>query len=76
MTSVDGITHGLADAVSCENGRRQVLAREQLELLFAIILFAERALHLEVVAPAGQLQPLIAPFAAFRGQLLQGQVRP
>ena len=41
----------------------QIVAGEQVELVLAVVVLAEGALHLEVVAPAAQLQALVAPLA-------------
>src|SRR5689334_1488118 len=54
----------------------QLLPVQQGELLLAVALFAEGTLDLEVIAPAAQVQPLIAPFGDVAGQLLQGEVGP
>src|SRR5438067_6420588 len=76
MASIHQIADGLADAVVAQDRNGQLMPGEEFELLAAVIVFAERPLHLAVVAPAAEFQPLIAPLARLLGKLLQRQIGP
>ena len=52
------------------------LPLEQLALRAAVGVVRERAVDLEVVAPAGELEPVEAPFAGLRGKLFEGEIGP
>ena len=41
-----------------------------------VAVLAQRAVHLEVVAPAGELKPVVPPRARQPADLLKRQVRP
>src|ERR1043166_8603923 len=58
---LDRVADSLADAIRSQHGRLEVVAREQVELLLAIVVAGDRPLHLEVIAPAAELDPLVAP---------------
>ena len=49
---------------------------QQLVTSLAVVLVAERLLDVEVVAPAGQLDALVTPFAGLLADDLEGQVGP
>src|SRR5262249_11204250 len=76
VARLDPIADRLADTMIAQDRRRQIVPPEQVELLWTIVRVAEGALHLEMIAPASQVEPLIAPFAGFLGQLIKGQIRP
>src|SRR6185436_17880803 len=76
MEPGDGIADGLTDALVVDDGNDEIVPGEEVELFLTVVVLAEGALHLAVIAPAGQLQPLIARLAGLDDQLLQRQVRP
>ncbi len=76
VPGVDRIAHRLADPVIAQHRRRQVGTVEQFELLGAVVGLAEGALDLEMVAPATQLDALVAPFADLAHKVVERQIRP
>jgi hypothetical protein len=76
MSRLDGIAHGLADAVIAENEHLQVVPREKIELLLAVFVFAQGTLDFEVIAPAAQFQAVVAPVAQLLRELIERQIRP
>ena len=72
MPAVDAIANRLADAMVAEDRHAQFQAVDsRSSLLRAVVVFAEGALHLEMIAPAAQLEALIAPFGELPGQFFQ-----
>ena len=73
---VDVVQHRLADQVVADGEHLQVVLFQQLALLGAVVVLGQGLVDLEVVAPAGQLQAVVAEFVAFPGQFGHGQVGP
>jgi hypothetical protein len=73
---VDRVAHRLADEVVPDRPALQPVALEQLAPRTHVAGLGERAVDLEVVAPAGQLEPVEAPLGAAGGELLQRKVGP
>ena len=76
MTVVDGVADRLADKMSADRQNVQMIALQDLLLRSAVFLVLERLVDLEVVAPAGELEPVETPAAGLRGQILEWQVGP
>ena len=73
---VDRVEHGLADQVRADGVHLQVVALQQVAAVGAVAVVGQRLVDLEMVAPAGQLQPLIAELAGLAGHVLQRQIGP
>ena len=73
---VDRIADGLADEVRAEREAPETVAFEQLAPAPHVGRVGERRSDVEVVAPAGELQPVVAPGCRSRRELRKRQVRP
>ena len=73
---VDRVEHGLADQVRADGVDLQVVALQQVAAAGAIAVVGQRLVDFEMVAPAGQLQALIAELAGLAGQVFQAADRP
>ena len=71
MAGVDGIADSGANTMIAQHRCLQFVAGEQIKFLLAVIVFAQGALDLEVVAPATQVNPLVAPFSCLGSQFSQ-----
>jgi hypothetical protein len=76
VAPVDRVAGRLADEMRAERPALQPVPLEQLALRRHVVRLGKRAVDLEVVAPARKLEPVEAPPAGLRGQLLERQVRP
>ncbi len=76
MPRLDAIADCLANPMIAEHQERQIVAGQQIELVLAVIVVAQRPLHFEVIAPAAQLQPLIAPVVELLREFFERQMRP
>ena len=76
MPCVDRIADSLADEVGAEREAVLMVALEHLLDRADIARIGERLVDFEVVAPAGELEPVEAPAARFLGELFEGQVGP
>ena len=61
MPRVDAITYGLADEVRAERPAPEPVPLEELPLLAAVGVVRQRAVDLEVVAPAREFEPVEPP---------------
>ncbi len=78
MAQVDLITDRLAHEVGRDRPDLEAVLGQQLVAALAVrcgVLTCGLG-HAEVVTPAGQFQPVVAPRGRHLGQLLEGQVRP
>ena len=66
----------LADQVVGDRPDLQVVLGQRLALARHVRVVGQRLVHLEVVAPAGDLQPVVAPFRREPAHLLERQVSP
>ena len=66
MPRVDAIAHGLTDEVRAERPASEPVPLEEFPLLAAVGVVRQRAVDLEVVAPARELEPVEPPPAAGR----------
>ena len=76
MPRVDAIAHGLADEVRAERPAPEAVPLEELPSLAAVGVVRQRAVDLEVVAPARQLEPVEPPAGAGGREFGDRQVRP
>ena len=72
--AVHRIANRLADAVIAEYGHGKLVPAEEVELVPAVVVFAQGSLHFTVIAPAAQVQTLVAPLRRLAGQFLQGKL--
>ncbi len=76
MAGVDAVADRLADEMRAERPAAEAVLLEEAALLATVRLVRERAIDLEVVAPAGELQPVEAPGATPLGEIRERQVGP
>ena len=68
------VAHGLPGQVAGDGVHRQAVALEDLAAARDVGRVGERLVDLEVVTPAGDLQPVVAPSGGQPGDLLERQV--
>jgi hypothetical protein len=73
---VDRVAYGLPDQVVADRPHAEPVALEQLAAAGAVAAVAQRLRDVEVVTPAGELEPVEAPLAALAGQRVERQVGP
>ncbi len=73
---IDRIADGLADEVRAEREAPETLAFEQLPAGPPVARVGDGGSHIEVVSPAGKLQPVVTPGCRSRCKLRQRKVRP
>jgi len=73
---VDGIAHGLADQVVADGPHPEAVGIQQLAAVGAVAPVGGGARDVEVVAPTGEFEAVVAPGARLRGQLGQRHVGP
>jgi hypothetical protein len=76
VAEVDRIAYGLANEVGAERLAGEPVALETLTKSPDVALFGERFVDLEVVAPAGELEPVEAPGRRLGDERLERQVSP
>jgi hypothetical protein len=76
MARVDRVAHGLAGQVRADRPAVEPVALEDLAPVGAVPGVRERGGDVEVVAPAGELEPVELPLAALGGEDLQREVGP
>src|SRR3954447_10471311 len=76
VAGIDGVADRLADEMGADGPAAQAVALEQLSVRRAVAVLGQGARHVEVVAPAGQLQAVVAPLAGHAGQLGDREIRP
>ena len=76
VPGVDVVQHALADQVIRDGKHLQVVLFEQVAFAAAVRVVGEGLVDLEVVAPAGQLEPVVAELAGFFAQRFEGQIGP
>ena len=76
MPTIDPVTNRLAHEVVGDREGAQAVVAEQLPLAPHVAVVGERLLDLEVVAPARQLQAVVAIEFCFLTNCFQGKVGP
>src|SRR5215204_3060184 len=77
VTLVYGVVaDGLADEVVADRITLKIVLAKEVQAALGVVVVGERLLHLEVVAPTGELQAVVAHLLGERGQLFEGHVRP
>jgi hypothetical protein len=76
VAGVDRVADGLADEVRAERPAAEPVALEQLPALARIGRIGDRAIDLEVVPPAGELEPVVVPGRAARREVVDREVGP
>jgi len=73
---VDGIADGLADEVIADGEGGEAVVGEELPLLLAVVVLLQRALRVEVVSPARELEAVVAESLGLLAELLEREVGP
>ena len=73
---VDVVADGLTDEVVGNGITGQPVVGEQLPFLLHVCLGGKRGIHVEVVAPAGEFEAVVAHFIGQRGEFGERQVGP
>ncbi|MNV56249.1 hypothetical protein D3C71_1485220 [compost metagenome] len=73
---VNQIAHGLAHQMVADGKTLQAVLGQQCVLVFDVLGRRQRLLHVEMVAPAGQLQAVVAHAFRQRREFCQWQVGP
>ena len=76
MSLVDAVAHGLTDEVRRERVAREPVVGEQLPVARAVGVVLERGFDVEVIAPAGELEPVVAERLRFGGERLEREIGP
>ena len=76
MSLVDRVADRLADEVRAEREASEAVAFEQLSAPPRVGRVGERGSDVEVVAPAGELEPVVAPGCRSRRELRRAAGRP
>ena len=73
---VDAIRHGLADEVGGDGVAGEAVVLEELPLLVDVFFTGYSGVGIEVVAPAGELEAVVAHFFRERGEFFEGKIGP
>jgi hypothetical protein len=76
VTRIDRVADGLADQVGADRMALQAETVEQIAFGFAVIGVRMGFIHLEVIAPAGELDPIVAGVLGELSHLGQRQIGP
>ena len=76
MPFVDQIANGLTDKVIGNRIRLQAILCKNIPTRFDVTLVGERLVHIEVIAPAGELDPVITKFPGFFAKRFERQIGP
>ena len=76
MPGVDRVEHGLADAMGAQGEHLEVVFVQQGAAFRAVVVLLQRSLDLEMIAPAGQFEAVVAEAAELTGQFGQRQIAP
>ena len=76
MPLVDVVAHGLADEVVADREHLEAVLGEQVAAPLRVAVLLERALDVEVVTPARELEAVEAELLRLLGDGLEGQIGP
>jgi hypothetical protein len=76
VARVDRIAHGLPHEVRADRPAPQAVALEQLAPAGGVVGLGHRAVDLEVIAPARELQPVEAERRRLAREVVEGEVGP
>ena len=76
MALIDEVAHGLADEVAGDGVTGQAVVREELPALLHVSLTGGGGVHIEVVAPAGEFEAIVAHFIGERREFFEREVGP
>ena len=76
MAAVDRVTDALADEVIGYRPAAQAVFGEQVVARLAVGGVAEGLADIEMVAPAGELEAIVAPFADAPGEFVEREIGP
>jgi hypothetical protein len=76
MPFINQIAHGLADEMVGNRVTGQAVLCEQHPFLFAVIRFAQRAINLKMIAPAGEFHAAVTHLFDERQQFGERQIGP
>ena len=76
MTLVDRVAHGLTHEVRAERPHTEAVLVEPRADGLRVSRVRDRPIDLEVVAPAGELETVVAPCRDLRCELRERQIRP
>ena len=73
---VDHVAHRLPDEMVADREHLEPVLREQVAAPLRVAVLLQRALDVEMVAPAGELEPVEAELLRLLGDGLEGKVSP
>src|SRR5208282_1900425 len=73
---IDIVADSLSDQVVGDGERGQPIVRQKLPAIFAIILGFGRGIHIEVIAPAGEFEPVKPHALRQRSKVFQWEIGP
>ncbi len=76
VSRVDHVADGLADQVGADRPDTELVALEQLAPAACVAAVGDRPVDLEMVSPAGKLEPVEPPARAARSEVCERQVGP
>ena len=76
MACVDRVSDRLSNEVVADGVELQAVPSEELATALTVAVFGERTGDVEVVAPAGELQPIESELARLAGHVFERKVGP
>src|SRR5919112_847811 len=76
VAGVYGVADGLADQVGAYGPAVQAVAAQYLPAALDVAALRESFVYVEVIPPAGELEPVETPLPALFGELFQRQIGP
>ena len=72
----DRVADTLPNKMVADGEALQTVLVEDVPAALDVVIVGERFIHLEVIAPAGEFQPVVAKTGGFRRQCFERQIRP
>jgi hypothetical protein len=76
VAAVHGVAHRLAHEVVAHRVHLEAVRGQAVAQPVAVVVLGERAPDVEVVAPAGELEAVVAPARGLGGERVEGHVGP